>query len=170
MVQYSGLRKFYKHMMETFTGIAGISQDSSTKSTSPVRKRIMPLTLPGRKIKITSIVADDRQYPLTLNLRYRVYRGQKPVGSGEGRTQFISPGSVLFSTRQALERGLRVELLIDWPALRDDQSSLHLFVAGSIVLTTGERALVRASHCDIRLKPQLVRVAPARAWACASSG
>ncbi len=117
-----------------------------------------------------SHVADERQYPLTLTLRYRVYRGLKPVGSGEGRTQFISPGSALFTGRQPLERGLRIELLIDWPALRDDQSPLQLFMSGTIVLTTGERALVRATHCDIRPKPQLVKVSPPKAWACASSG
>ncbi len=127
----------------------------------------MQSTKPARKI--TSIVAEDRQYPLTLTLRYRVYRGLKPVGSGEGRTVSISANGALFISREPLERGLRIELLIDWPALRD-ASPLQLYMDGTVVLNSGERVLVRASHSDVRLKPQVVRTAPIRAWACASSG
>ena len=127
----------------------------------------MPITRPTRNI--ASIVPEDRQYPLALPLRYRVYRGLKPVGSGEGRTLSISEKSAIFTSRQPLERGLRIELLIDWPVLRD-ASPLQLYMDGTVVLNSSERVLVRALHSDLRLKPQVVKAAPVRAWACANSG
>lgn len=112
---------------------------------------------------------EDRQYPLVLPLRYRVYRGLKPVGSGEGRTLAISARGALFTSRQPLERGLRIELLIDWPVLRDG-APLQLFMEGAVVLNSDERVLVHASHSDVRIKPQVVKATPVTAWACASSG
>lgn len=119
--------------------------------------------------QIAPLTPGDRQYPLTLALRYRVYRGLKPVGSGEGRTLSISAKSALFTSRQPLERGLRIELLIDWPVLRDGLP-LQLYMDGIVVLNSDGRVLVQASHSDVRIKPQVVKAAPVRAWACASSG
>jgi hypothetical protein len=118
---------------------------------------------------IASTTPEDRQYPLALPLRYRVYQGLKPVGSGEGRTVSISAKSAIFASRQPLERGLRIELLIDWPVLRDG-APLQFYMDGTVVLNNDGRVLVHASHSDVRVKPQVVKAAPVTAWACASSG
>ena len=74
------------------------------------------------------------------------------MSAGEGQTVAISLKSVLFTGRlESLERGLSAELFIDWPALRDNQSPIQLYIAGQVASSAGDRVLVRTRFQDFRV-------------------
>ncbi len=103
----------------------------------------------------------DRQYPLALQVRYRVYQGLRLIDSGRGETLFIGVRNVLFLAPQPLDSGLFAELSVDWPVRLDNGTPLQFCVEGEIVLSAGNRVLVRVLHHDFKVKPQLAKAATA---------
>jgi len=98
----------------------------------------MGLGTPARGNKKRYDGFEDRIYPLTLPLRYRVYGGGASPDSeiretGSGETLNISSGGVLFESDRPLHAGLDAELSIAWPASLNKSVGLTLWVWGRIV-------------------------------------
>jgi serine/threonine protein kinase len=53
--------------------------------------------------------------------------------AGEGRTINMSSAGVLFTSKQMLVPGRRVELSISWPAQLNDKCALKLLASGRVV-------------------------------------
>lgn len=73
------------------------------------------------------------RYPIALEVRYKLLRGDRVVGAGCGKTLNISSGGVLFETDQPLPPEGVVELGIQWPFLLREVCSLKLVMRGRIV-------------------------------------
>ena len=73
------------------------------------------------------------RYPIALEVRYKLLRGDRVVSVGCGKTLNISSGGVLFETDEPLPPSGVVELAIQWPFLLREVCSLKLVVRGRIV-------------------------------------
>jgi hypothetical protein len=83
----------------------------------------------------------SQRYPIELNVRYRVTRGQAVGLSGKGKTVNMSRRGILLATDRLLVPGSLVRLELDWPIQRNDVS-LNLEIGGQIVRSeTGAIAL-----------------------------
>ena len=73
------------------------------------------------------------RYPIALEVRYKLLRGDRVVSVGCGKTLNISSGGVLLETDRPLPPNGVVELAIQWPFLLRDVCSLKLVIRGRIV-------------------------------------
>jgi hypothetical protein len=69
-----------------------------------------------------------------------------------GKTLNISSSGILFTTRQTLLPGRRVELAIDWPAQLDNKCALKLVARGRVVRCDGDRAALEILQHEFRTK------------------
>jgi hypothetical protein len=96
-----------------------------------------------------------QQYELHLPLRFRAYRGEVLVASGEGETLSIGAKDVLFRTDHPPVGALVAELSIDWPVLLEGRLPLQLCIFGDIDSCAGEHVLVHISDYELKLKSAL---------------
>ena len=75
------------------------------------------------------------QYPLTLEVRYKI-PSRKPV-AGTGRTLRMSSSDVVFTAEHQIGPGTNMEIAIAWPAALDDRVLLQLIVTGEVVRREG---------------------------------
>jgi hypothetical protein len=73
------------------------------------------------------------RYPISLEVKYKLLRGDRVIRVGSGRTVNISSGGVLFETDEVLPPTGFVELAIQWPFLLRKVCSLKLVMRGRIV-------------------------------------
>lgn len=73
------------------------------------------------------------RYPISLEVQYKVLRGDRVDRVGCGRTLNISSGGVLLETDDLLPPTGMVELAIQWPFLLREVCSLKLVMRGRIV-------------------------------------
>ena len=107
--------------------------------------------------KETRTNSGDQQYELHLPLRFRAYRGEVLLASGEGETLSIGGKDVLFRTDQPPVGALVAELSIDWPVLLEGRIPLQLCIFGDIDSCAGEHVLVHISDYELKLKSGLAR-------------
>jgi len=76
-----------------------------------------------------------KRFPLKLTVAYRVFpsRGSQVLGHGKSRTIDISSTGVLLRTRGHYPAGASAELLIDWPASRENAPAAQLRIFGAVV-------------------------------------
>ena len=96
----------------------------------------------------------SRRYPIQIDLEYSLIRGQRVMGTGQGRTLNFSSDGVLFESDVALPLGTGIELSIQWPVLLRGQVGLALHATGRIVRAEGNRTAVRIDHHDFRIWPR----------------
>lgn len=73
------------------------------------------------------------RYPISLEVQYKLLRGDRVVRVGSGKTLNISSSGVLFETDELLPPTGVVELAIQWPFLLRKVCSLKLVMRGRIV-------------------------------------
>jgi PilZ domain-containing protein len=93
-----------------------------------------------------------QRFPLVLHLEYKAYRGAALVKTGGGRTINLSSAGVLFHADTHLEPGLRLELLIDWPAAPNGSTRMHLVQYGDVLRSDEDRIAVRVLRHDLRVE------------------
>ncbi len=95
--------------------------------------------------RITEISGDrrvDRRYGVELPLEYTVTRNGRVIAKGTGRTIDLSTSGTAFLPATALECGMYVEALIEWPT-GGDEHPMQLVVSGSVVRYDGRAAAIR---------------------------
>lgn len=96
----------------------------------------------------------DRRYPLRLQLRYKLLRGNQVLYEGSGVTSSLSRGGVSFETGRFLPSGLAVEVAIDWPILLRGRDRLTLRIGGRVLRSNGDETVIRTQHYDfVRAEP-----------------
>jgi hypothetical protein len=99
------------------------------------------------------------RFPIDSGVEYRILRGGKTVGSGQGRTLNISSSGVLFESGARLSPGATVELSIAWPARLYGSAPIQLRVRGKAVRISGAIAAVRISAYDFLTKARAANAA-----------
>lgn len=85
-------------------------------------------------------VADQRarsRYPISLDLEYKLIRGNRIQQMGVGKTLNISSGGLLFATNDPLPARGVVEVAMRWPYLLQGACGLKLVMRGRIVRSGG---------------------------------
>jgi hypothetical protein len=81
------------------------------------------------------------RYPIALQLRYRAKSEVGPV-QGLGQTITISNQDIAFAPDDKLQPSMNVEIVLDWPCLRDPRIPLQLVLGVTIAST--EESVVEA--------------------------
>ena len=84
---------------------------------------------------------EPKRYPIALQLRYRAKSELGPV-QGLGQTITISNQDIVFATADKLKPSMNVEIVLDWPCLRDPRLPLQLVLGVTIAST--EESVVEA--------------------------
>lgn len=79
------------------------------------------------------------RYPLALEIRYSVARGE----TGAGQIIDISRTGLRFAAQGHHERGRRLEIAINWPVLLEGRVPLQLTVAGKVVWSSRTEVAVQ---------------------------
>ena len=90
------------------------------------------------------------RFPVERAVRYRVISRRADVRPGEGRTVNMSSNGVLFSTRQNLVPGKRVEIAISWPAQLNDTCPLKLVAKGRVIRAEAGHAALEIQQYEFR--------------------
>jgi hypothetical protein len=102
-----------------------------------------------QKTEATDRRQSDR-FPIERELRYRVLNKRSSDETGEGRTLNISSSGVLFTTRETLLPGRRVELFISWPAQLNNKCALQLVARGRVTRFDNGRVAVEIQQYEFR--------------------
>ena len=87
------------------------------------------------------------RFAIEREIRYRALNKRGGEEAGEGRTLNMSSTGVLFTAKQILRPGRRVELAINWPAQLNNKCALKLVARGRIVrLENGLAAMEIQQH------------------------
>ena len=92
----------------------------------------------------------DRRYPINAKVEYRIANRRKVIETGYGRTIDISTTGVLFESRIPIPRGLKIVLIITWPASSPGASRLELHAEGRTVRTVYDCTAVQIQRCTFR--------------------
>jgi len=72
-------------------------------------------------------------YPVELDLDYRIVVDRKILDAGRGRTVTISSTTVTFKGDHQISNGLDIEVTLEWPVRLDNSVSLRLHIHGKTV-------------------------------------
>ena len=72
-------------------------------------------------------------YPVELDLDYRIVLDRKTHDAGHGRTVSISTTTVRFKSDHQLAAGFRIEAMVEWPARLNNILPLRLYIHGETV-------------------------------------
>jgi hypothetical protein len=81
------------------------------------------------------------RYPIALQLRYRAKSKLGPV-QGLGHTITISNQDIVFAAGDKLKPTMNVEIVLDWPCLRDPRIPVQLVLA--VTIASIEESVVEA--------------------------
>jgi hypothetical protein len=101
--------------------------------------------------EIELISGDRRSKPrfeLQLPVHYHVLNGKKQTGSGTTRN--ISSGGVAFEAVEKLDRGMYVELVINWPVALEGCAPMDLIARGCISWSEGGVVAVSITRTQFR--------------------
>jgi hypothetical protein len=86
-----------------------------------------------------------RDFPLALDLQYKVLGDKDEGATGTGRTLWMSSREIMFETDRALATGTDLEITIAWPARIEDRVLLQLCIRAAVLhtLSLGVTAEIR---------------------------
>jgi len=109
------------------------------------------------------------EFPVTLDIQFRVSAGPCPVEQGVGRTIFISSREIVFETDQRLPRGSELEARIAWPIPLDQETGLQLVATLLVTDVTGRQITAAIRSYQFRTRGHSGAPRPIAVSAAASS-
>ena len=112
-----------------------------------------------RPVRLPKFSGPERRasvrFPLALEVHCVSHRhGQ--VETREGKTIDISSSGLRFAVPGPLERELRLDVAIDWPALLEERIQLQLVVAGTEVWSSGTETAMRILRHDFKTRSVVI--------------
>jgi hypothetical protein len=92
------------------------------------------------------------EYPIQVDLEYRLCRLGEVVQAGTGRTARLSCSSVAFDTQDRLQPGGTVELFIAWPARLNNAVGLQLWIRGRTMHSADSHTVVEILRYNFRTR------------------
>jgi hypothetical protein len=109
-----------------------------------------------RLVRLPKELRVDRRasirYPLTLDLRYSVFRRRAPVETGLGRLIDLSSSGLRFIGQGHLEPGQKLDVAVDWPVLLDGRVQLQLVATGVVAWSRGTEVAMQIRRHDFRTR------------------
>lgn len=93
-----------------------------------------------------------KRLSIERDVQYRVLTRRDGDPEGEGKTLNMSSSGVLFTTKETLLPGRRMELSISWPAQLDNKCALKLVARGRVVRFEGNAAALEIMQHEFRTK------------------
>lgn len=90
------------------------------------------------------------RFPIEREVRYRVLNKRSGDETGDGKTINISSSGVLFTVKETLLPGRRMELSINWPAQLNEKCALQLVARGRVVRADKGRAALEIQQYEFR--------------------
>lgn len=94
----------------------------------------------------------NKRFKIGLDVEFRVLKGKKTILFGTGRTCNMSGRGILFTVKDYLPVGSRVELALTWPIADFNLSPLILVLLGTVVRTDDRGVAVRIARYHFRPK------------------
>lgn len=112
------------------------------------------------------------RFPIELDVRYQCLKGSQLFAVGLGKTIGISSQEIDFTTQHLLERGIRVLLAMEWPAVLHNTCMMKLEICGSVIRGDAGTAAITIARYDFwtradGLSP--LRLDSNRSWIFASN-
>jgi len=107
---------------------------------------------------MNSFVTEDngrrapRSFPIQQDVRYQCVKGSRVFAVGVGKTLEISSREVRFTTQHALQRGQKMRLAVNWPAMLDNTCRMKLEIAGWIVHSEPGEAAVKIERYEFHTR------------------
>ncbi len=99
------------------------------------------------------------RYPIRLSVSYRLIQRNLVVDDGPARTANISSNGMLILADRTFPLGALLELLVEWPYLRDGVQPIQLRLTGRVVRSDTQGTAVRAlSHDSYVFSPKRTSV------------
>ena len=92
----------------------------------------------------------QRRYPIELDLEFKVIEHGEVVAIGEGKTENLSSGGLLFRPDQPAAPGKHVEVAIRWPAVLGDAPFVTLYVSGRMMRNDENGIAMRARRYEFQ--------------------
>ncbi len=102
---------------------------------------------------------ENDRFPFREDVAYRLLSSRPTTLAGTGKTLNFSSSGILFTTRERLPVGRKVELSVNWPAQLGGRCLLKFVALGKVVRSESNRAAVRIEKYEFRtrgLAPQPV--------------
>lgn len=99
---------------------------------------------PGRRARLS--------FPIQQDVRYQCSKGSRIVAVGVGKTIEIGSREVRFTTQHPLQRGQKIRLAMDWPAMLDNTCRLKLEIHGWIVLSEAGQSAAKIERYQFRTR------------------
>ena len=111
------------------------------------------------------------RYPIVLNARYQTLKKRTKQQCGFGRTVNISSGGFLIATDHDFIVGVRLEVIVEWPALLDGTVELVLVANGRVVRAPESSFALELSGYEFRTaRRRLKSSAAAAGYYAAATG
>jgi hypothetical protein len=93
-----------------------------------------------------------RRFPIQQDVRYQCVKGSRISAVGVGKTVEISSREVRFTTQHPLQRGQKMRLAMNWPAMLDNTCRMKLEISGWIVHSEPGEAAVKIERYEFRTR------------------
>jgi hypothetical protein len=93
-----------------------------------------------------------RRFPIHEEVRYQCLKGSRIFTVGVGKTLEIGSREVRFTTQEALKRGQKIRLAMDWPAMLDDTCRMTLELYGWILRSDKGEAAAKIERYEFRTR------------------
>ena len=93
-----------------------------------------------------------KRMSIERDVQYRLINRRDGDAEGNGQTVNMSSSGVLFTTKETLLPGRRMELAISWPAHLDNKCALKLVARGRVVRFEGNAAALEIMQHEFRTK------------------
>lgn len=115
-----------------------------------------------------SEVSQSTSYPVTLDVRYKIFKHGLVVAAGSGHTVWIGSHQLVFTGDVGAGNGTAIEVSILWPAVLDGHVKLQLVIQGQVAAKDRNRITVHIEKYQFRtrapaLPPKLTSVRKAAA-------
>jgi hypothetical protein len=95
---------------------------------------------------------ENDRFPVCEDLTYRIVSSRLNSLAGTGKTLNFSSGGILFTTKDRLPIGRKIELSVNWPAQLGGRCLLKFVATGKVVRSEADRAAVRIERYEFKTR------------------
>jgi c-di-GMP-binding flagellar brake protein YcgR len=95
---------------------------------------------------------ENDRFPVQEDITYRLVTSKPSGMAGTGKTLNFSSGGILFSTRERLPIGRKLEIAVNWPAQLGGRCLLKFVAIGKVVRAEVDYAAVRIERYEFKTR------------------
>ena len=103
-----------------------------------------------------------RRFPVHREMRYRLLKDGRILGSGTGETVNIGSGGIAFGIGHDVDPDAYIEISISWPVLLEDNCPMRLIVFGRVLRCDGGICACSVEKYEFRTQSRAFQPAAVR--------